>query len=65
MVKSVGMREFRTHLSELIRELLRTGEEIIVTRRGREVARMLPPIGWNPSMYPEWERQNYRRRGDR
>jgi prevent-host-death family protein len=48
----VNMREFRAKLSELIREVWRTGEEIAITRRGVEIARLAPALGHKPT--DEW-----------
>jgi len=46
MTKSVGVHEAKTHLSKLI-EAVEQGEEVIITRRGTEVARLVPgkPVG--------------------
>lgn len=41
-LKSVGIHEAKTHLSRLIEELAETRNEIIITNRGREVARLIP-----------------------
>jgi len=41
MTKSVGVHEAKTHLSRLL-ERVATGEEITITRRGEEVARLVP-----------------------
>ena len=41
MTKSVGVHEAKTHLSRLIEEVA-AGEEIVITRRGVEVARLVP-----------------------
>ncbi len=38
------MRELGKHLSEYLRRL-RAGEELVVTSRGKEVARLVPPQG--------------------
>lgn len=43
MTKSVGVHEAKTHLSRLLRRVA-AGEEIVITHRGREVARLVPPI---------------------
>ncbi len=40
MTKSVGVHEAKTHLSRLIEEVA-AGEEIVITRRGEEVARLV------------------------
>jgi len=42
MTKSVGVHEAKTHLSRLL-EQVAAGEEIAITRRGEEVARLVPP----------------------
>lgn len=42
MTKSVGVHEAKTHLSRLL-EQVAGGEEIVITRRGEEVARLVPP----------------------
>lgn len=42
MTKSVGVHEAKTHLSRLL-ERVSGGEEIAITRRGEEVARLVPP----------------------
>jgi prevent-host-death family protein len=42
MTKSVGVHEAKTQLSQLLRRVA-AGEEISITRRGREVARLVPP----------------------
>ncbi len=39
--KSVGVHEAKTHLSRLLQDVAR-GEEIVITRRGEEVARLVP-----------------------
>ncbi len=41
MTKSVGVHEAKTHLSRLL-ERVATGEEIAITCRGQEVARLVP-----------------------
>ncbi|AZV22616.1 MULTISPECIES: type II toxin-antitoxin system prevent-host-death family antitoxin [Mesorhizobium] len=40
----VSITEARAKLSELVRRA-NAGEEIVITRRGRVVARLLPPPG--------------------
>ena len=40
----VGMTELRTNFLRLF-ELVREGEEILVTNRGKPVVRILPPEG--------------------
>lgn len=41
MTKSVGVHEAKTHLSRLL-ELVQRGEEVVITRRGEDVARLVP-----------------------
>jgi prevent-host-death family protein len=41
MTKSVGVHEAKTHLSKLL-ERVAAGEEIAITRRGQEIARLVP-----------------------
>ena len=41
-MKSVGLRELKNRLSEYVREV-RSGEGVLVTDRGKVVARLLPP----------------------
>jgi prevent-host-death family protein len=41
MIKSVGVREAKTHFSKLLERVV-AGEEIAITRRGEEVARLVP-----------------------
>jgi len=43
MTISVGVRQARTSFSELL-ERAEKGETISITRRGREVARLSPPV---------------------
>lgn len=40
-LKTVGAFEAKTHLSKLLEEV-QQGEEVLITRHGRAVARMLP-----------------------
>jgi len=40
-MKTVAVVEARTHLSALL-ERVRRGEEIVITRRGKAVARLVP-----------------------
>ncbi|MBS0631137.1 MAG: type II toxin-antitoxin system Phd/YefM family antitoxin [Verrucomicrobia bacterium] len=42
-MKNVGLFEAKTRLSELCREVSETGQEIIITRRGQTIARLVPP----------------------
>ena len=40
----VGVHEAKTNLSELLRRVA-AGEEVIITRGGTPVARLVPPLG--------------------
>ncbi len=40
-MKTVGAFEAKTHLSQLLEEV-QQGEEVLITRHGRAVARLLP-----------------------
>lgn len=40
--KQYGLTEARAHLSEIISHVEATGEEVIVTRRGKPVVRLVP-----------------------
>jgi prevent-host-death family protein len=44
MTKFVGVHEAKTHLSKLL-ERVAAGEEVTITRRGEEVARLVPAVG--------------------
>ncbi len=41
MTKSVGVHEAKTHLSRLLDDVA-AGEEVVITRRGEEVATLAP-----------------------
>ena len=43
-MKTVGLFDAKTRLSELCREVAETGEEIIITRHGQTLARLVPPV---------------------
>lgn len=42
MTRSVRVHEAKTHLSRLLDDVA-NGQEIVITRRGEEVARLAPP----------------------
>jgi prevent-host-death family protein len=44
MTKSVGVHEAKTHLSRLLDDV-QAGEEVVITRRGEEVAALVPRRG--------------------
>jgi len=42
MTRSVGVHQAKTHLSRLLQDVA-NGNEVVITRRGEEVARLVPP----------------------
>ena len=42
-MKTIGLFEAKTRLSALCARVSGTGEEVLITRRGRPVARLVPP----------------------
>lgn len=42
MSVTVGLFEAKTHLSELVNQVSEGGTEIVITRRGKAVARIVP-----------------------
>ena len=54
MAKEVGIRDAQRHLSRLIREM-EAGQEIVITRRGVPVARIVPVRGKKRVLTPEQE----------
>jgi prevent-host-death family protein len=58
-MKEAGIREARQNLSALIEDV-RKGHEIVITDRGRPVARLVPPI--SSSAKPFRGRSAFRRR---
>ncbi len=60
----VNIHEAKTHLSKLVEEVER-GEEVVIARRGKPVARLVPDvapeppkrvIGWAQGLFAELER---------
>lgn len=43
-MKTVGIFEAKTKLSELCREVAKTGEPILIQRRGKPIAQIGPPV---------------------
>ncbi len=41
-IKTVGAYEAKTHLASLLRQVAR-GKEVVITKRDRPVARLIPP----------------------
>ncbi len=48
----ISVRELKNHLSECLRRV-RAGEELVVTSRGKAVARLVPPRGGWPERTSE------------
>ena len=44
MTRTIPAGEFKARCLALLDEVSRTGEEIIVTKRGKPVARVVPPV---------------------
>lgn len=44
MSAAIGAFDAKTHLAELL-DRVEQGEELVITRRGRAVARLVPPEG--------------------
>lgn len=54
MKKSLSVREARARFAELLDEVAR-GEQVVITRRGKPIARIIPEHGLSPhqeSPYP-------------
>jgi len=49
-MKTVGIFDAKTRLSELCREVAETGQAITITRRGQVLARLTPPS--SPAVTP-------------
>jgi len=41
-MRSVGVRELKEHTSQILRRVHEEGEEMVVTRYGRVIARLIP-----------------------
>ncbi len=41
-MKEIGAYEVKTHLSELLDEVAKSGEAILVTKRGKPIAKIVP-----------------------
>jgi prevent-host-death family protein len=48
-MESVGSFEAKTHLPELLRRVA-AGEEITITKHGKPVARLVPPLAAEPPL---------------
>jgi prevent-host-death family protein len=54
-MKKAGIREARQNLSALVEEV-KKGREILITDRGRPVARLVPPNGPAGTPFPDLSR---------
>lgn len=62
-MKKVGAFEAKTHLSQLL-EQVAGGEEIVITRHGHPIAKLVPADGVSPQRVSETvERMKQARRG--
>ena len=43
IMKSVSVTEFKAHCLELVNEVSRTGESVVLTKRGKPTAMVVPP----------------------
>ena len=50
MTKSVGVHEAKTHLSRLLEDVA-IGEDVVITRRGEPVARLVPARARQPRTF--------------
>lgn len=41
-MRTIGIRELKNNTSQILREVIETGAEIVITHRGKPVARFLP-----------------------
>lgn len=48
-MRTVGVRELKTHTSRLLRDVIGRGETIDVTHRGRTIARIIPVRASEPA----------------
>jgi prevent-host-death family protein len=42
-MKTLGVRELKSHASEVLQELAQSGEEAVIVSNGKPVARLVPP----------------------
>ncbi len=50
-MKSMGIFEVKTRLSEICEEVARTGRSVVVTRRGKPLVRIDPVVGESSSVW--------------
>lgn len=49
--RTIAATEFKSHCLALMDEVQRTGDEIVITKHGRPVARLVAPLDKLPSTY--------------
>jgi prevent-host-death family protein len=54
-VKSLGLFEVKTRLSELCQEVAETGESVMVTKRGKPLVRIVPAVADAKRRSSIWE----------
>jgi prevent-host-death family protein len=60
-MKTAGIREARQNLTALIEEV-RQGRQVVITDRGRPVARLVPPVERHRRPFPDLAAFRRRRR---
>jgi prevent-host-death family protein len=51
-MKSIAVTEFKAHCLALLEDIARTGEPLLVTKRGKPLARVVPSVD-GASLYPQ------------
>jgi prevent-host-death family protein len=51
-MKSIAVTEFKSHCLALLEDVARTGEPLVVTKRGKPLARVVPS-GGGATLYPQ------------
>lgn len=49
-MKTVTWREFRENLADMINQVKYSGERVVITRYGKEVAQLVPPTKVTPAL---------------
>jgi prevent-host-death family protein len=50
-MRTITASEFKARCLELMDEVAATGEPLEITKNGRPVARLVPPLGHRPSLW--------------
>jgi prevent-host-death family protein len=56
-MKTLGIFEIKTKLSQICDEVARTGESVLVTKRGKPLVRIDPLPGTTPGGSEVWEKR--------